>query len=1168
MIRPLPRLIAEQGAASDPRGQVWLSASAGTGKTQVLVARVLRLLLRPHADPAAILCLTFTKAGAAEMANRLSERLAHWVRLSEAELRKELFNLGEQHLDAALIARARSLFARVLDARGGGLRIQTIHAFAQSLLGSFPLEAGLAPGFRPLEGREEAALARQVLAGLVAAADARGDALIGALQALSERLGEDGAEAFLRDAARAPEALAQLPADIGAFMRAAFDLPAGDVEAWLAAQLGDDAFDMNALAQLAALNRDWGTTTGLKRADIIAAWRARDPAGRAATLAELHSVWATAKGELQSFAPGRAPKAQIDSYRPLATRLFERVAAMIAAVGAARLADGFAAALTAGRAYAEAWAQAKAAAGRVDFDDLIRATLRLLDQPGIAEWIGYKLDQTTDHVLVDEAQDTNARQWDIVRALTAEFFAGEGARGGAVRTIFSVGDHKQAIFGFQGTDPRFFAAARDEFARLAEAAGQAFADLSLSRSFRTAPAVLELVDATIDSLPDGALGDGVALAPHVSARPGPGLVTLLPPVRLGGDGEDGSGDDDPGPEDEAGDGEDDGDSSDAGEEGWVSRPERIWAGALARRLRQWLGIGPDARPLMIGGGSHGAVRPLSPGDVMILVRKRGSLAALIVARLYAEGVPVAGVDRLRLNAPLAVRDLLAAARFALQPDDDLNLAALLVSPLIGWSQERLLDIAAPRRGRLWAAVRAGGGGTLDALTAIQNAADFVTPYRFFEGLLSGPLRGRHRLLARLGEEARDPIEELLSAALAFEGQANPSLQRFLDWFDRGDVEIVRDPAHQPAAVRVMTAHASKGLQAPMVILADATTNPDGNRRTRIDWHAPGLDAPLPLFRPRKAEVPPALAADIDEAERRDRAEHWRLLYVAMTRAEQRLVVGGALGPRARGRVPADSWYAAVERAMDALQAPADDEAGGARRDWAGQQPEPFGDAPGAGRAASAIVAAAPDPLPDWLLRPAPEEAQPPRPLAPSALGEDDAADPPPGPALRAAAERGRLLHALFERLPAVAEAERRIVAERWLAGAGGVADAALRALLVDQACGVIADPRFARVFAPDALAEAPIAAVVAGRVVAGTVDRLCVADDRVLVVDFKTSRRAPLTLADAPEAHLRQMAAYAAALAEIFPGRRIEAGLLYTAAPVLLTLDPATLDRFKPVFQP
>jgi len=229
-VKALPLLQDEQRRAADPRAQVWLSASAGTGKTQVLVARVLRLLLRPNADPAAILCLTFTKAGAAEMATRLSERLAFWVRLPEAELKKELFALGEDPNDAALRARARALFARVLDARGGGLRIQTIHAFAQSLLAAFPLEAGLAPGFRALEAREEAALARRVLAGLVVAAEREGrQRLIAALQQLSRRLGEEGTERFLRDCARAPDVMARLPAGIEPFVRQALDLPIGDI---------------------------------------------------------------------------------------------------------------------------------------------------------------------------------------------------------------------------------------------------------------------------------------------------------------------------------------------------------------------------------------------------------------------------------------------------------------------------------------------------------------------------------------------------------------------------------------------------------------------------------------------------------------------------------------------------------------------------------------------------------------------------------------------------------------------------------------------------------------------------------------------------------------------------------------------------------------------------
>ncbi|MFD1611354.1 double-strand break repair helicase AddA [Sphingomonas tabacisoli] len=1122
-VKPLPPLQPEQREASDPRAQVWLSASAGTGKTQVLVARVLRLLLRPGADPSAILCLTFTKAGAAEMANRLSERLAHWVRLAGPELAGELKALGED-FSPDMQERARGLFARVLDARGGGLRIQTIHSFAQALLASFPLEAGLTPGMRPLEGREEAALARRVLADLVTQAEREGrHGLIADLQALSRRLGEDGAEAFLRDCARAPDAMAQLPSGIAPFVRRALEIPVEDIEAHIADQCGDALFDLASLEQVAAANRDWGTKGGIGRAETIGRWRALSPGERANALEELHSVWATAKGDPRSTKPGQAP--QVDGYAELASRLHGRCKDLIELRVRARLADLFAAALEVGREYARAYAEAKRAAGVVDFDDLIRATVRLLGEPGMGEWIRFKLDQATDHILVDEAQDTNVNQWAIVGKLAEEFYAGFGRKELKLRTIFSVGDFKQAIFGFQGTDPNLFNGAREWFReRIERVPDWRLRDLSLDRSFRSTPPVLEAVDATIAELPEGALGAGVRIEPHRSAVPGPGLVTLWKPISA----------------EQAED--------DEGEESWVGDAQRDFATKLAKQIKGWL----DA-PLMLRNG------PIRPQDIMVLVRKRGDLASLIVARLYAEGVPVAGLDRLRLNAPLAVRDLLAAARFALQPEDDLNLASLLVSPLIGWTQEELLANAIPREGRLWRHLRQRGHATVPMLTDILNAADFTTPYRFFEGLLSGPLDGRRKLLGRLGEEARDPVEELLSAALAFERQATPSLQRFLDWFDRGEVDVVRDPSQPLDAVRVMTAHGAKGLQAPVVILADATTDPDANRRNRLDWRVEWLDEPLPMFRPRKDELAGSLADDLAEAERKDREEHWRLLYVAMTRAEERLYVGGALGPRAKGVPPEHSWYGAVGRGLNALGVEPDEDG---RVEWAGSAPQP----PAPVRGADAKPASTPGSLPDWARRPAPVEARPPRPLAPSSIGIDEAADPPPGPALRAAAERGRLLHALFERLPAIPAQRRMESADRWLATAAGVADAHVRATLTETVCAIIADPRFADVFATDALAEAPLAAVVEGQVIAGKVDRLHVSNERVLVVDFKTNRRAPATLADAPESHLKQMAAYAAALAQVFPDRPVEAALLYTAGPTLLALDADTLRRFKPGF--
>ena len=536
------------------------------------------------------------------------------------------------------------------------------------------------------------------------------------------------------------------------------------------------------------------------------------------------------------------------------------------------------------------------------------------------------------------------------------------------------------------------------------------------------------------------------------------------------------------------------------------------------------------------------------------MRRRGELAALLVARLHAEGVPVAGVDRLLLSAPLAVQDLLAAARFAAQPLDDLNLAALLVSPLFGWSQDELFAAAHGRSGPLWPHLRARAPAeALEGLHAILAMADYAPPHLFFETILSGPMDGRRKLLGRLGAEARDPIEELLSSALEFEQKGAASLQAFLDWFARGDVEIVRDPSAPLDAVRVMTVHGAKGLQSPVLILADACANPDlagpGSRIAALDLDG----AKLPVFRPKKDELTEPLRSEVERQERLDREEHWRLLYVALTRAEERLYVGGALGARDRDGPPEASWYRAVENAVSGLGSDWSDSAL-----WTREMR--FGPLERAVRSAEKTVEREAF-LPPWLRQAAPQEERPPRPLAPSSLGEEDYADPPPSAALRAAAERGRLLHQLFERLPEIAAAQRRTLADRWLERSAGVADAVTRAGLIDDACRIVEDARFAALFGPEALAEAPVAAVVpGGTVVAGTVDRLLVGEERILIADFKTGRRAPETLAEIPAAHLRQMAAYRAALRVIFPDRPVEAVLLYTAAPVLHALPNDLLD--------
>lgn len=1127
-LKPLQRTQLE---ASDPQIHAAVSASAGTGKTQVLTSRVLRLLLQ-GARPESILCLTFTKAAAAEMANRVGTQLAAWVRLKESELGADLLKLGESN-DPRTRKRARQLFAKVLDCPGG-LKIQTIHAFAQALLAAFPAEAGIVPGFQPIEGRAEQELVRRTLAELIADAESAGDGqLIADVQCLSLRLGEGGAVDYLKACASRHEALAEFgPREtIEPRIRRMMNLPDGSVEDYLAAHCADDRFDCDLLRAIAQANRQWGKATGLGIVEKVERWLAMEPSARSVALPELAQIVFTGAGELRKVSAGQ--RNADPAYDDHAERLANLVAELLTIQKGARLAADMGAGLRAGQAFAAAYTRAKRSAGVADFDDLIDWTRRLLGKPGMGEWVRYKLDRQVDHILVDEAQDTNAAQWEIIDRLVEEFFTGASEADERWRTLFMVGDFKQSIYRFQGTDPKEFEDARARYrsraqelleaqSALDEARQRAreFRDLSIDASFRSAQPILDLVDKVIDELGHSAIGLPNEPGDHIAHyEDRPGQVELWQPFAI-----------------ETADEE-----SDEGEERWIDVRDRLYAEELASRIEALA----DEAPML---GSTG--RRLTPGDVLVLVRSRGELASLIVARLFAKGVPVAGVDRLHLHDPLAVQDLLAAIRFAVQPRDDLSVANLLVSPLIGWDQDQLRELAYGRERSLWRALRDRAGESElfaeahDALAELLRIADYTPPSRFLETILSGPMQGRRKLYGRLGMASRDPIDELMNSALEFERNDVASLDRFLAWFSRGDVDVQRDAGAPANEVRVMTVHGAKGLQAPVVILADSTADPAKLGRTPLtmDFDVLGKGT-APLLRPKKDERCFPFAELLARDEERDLQEHWRLLYVALTRAADRLIVAGvAPKPKKDGSDarPESCWHRAVHNAMMSL----------------GAQPVEQGEAVnlvyGTEKPMKARKPKSLEPpgieLPGWATAPAPPEARPPRPLAPSALAEDREAAPPPSPAQRAAAERGTIIHALLERLPPIAPDKRQEAALRWLKHSAGITDAADREEIARTVCGVIADDRFSNLFGPGSLGEAPIAATLPdGRVIAGTVDRLLIEPGRVTVVDYKTGR-APERGEDIPEAHRLQMQAYAQALAVIFPGRDVRAALLYTAS--------------------
>jgi ATP-dependent helicase/nuclease subunit A len=1164
---------ANQRRATDPAASVWVAASAGTGKTQVLTERILALLLE-GAAPERILALTFTKAAAAEMSKRIAERLGPWATMADAKLEQDIAALLGRPADAAEKNRARTLFARVLDAPGG-MPIQTIHAFCQSLLRRFPLEAGIAPHFALMDERDAgemlAEAREEVLARAQSAQD--GGALRAALAQVTRHVNEDAFAELMAELARARGRLERMFRRFGAgsdsgagaveALRRALGLRPGDTPASIVAgACADGAFDALGLKFAAGELRASTKKTDGERGEGLARWLESDPAARIDSFRDYANLFLTFSEEMPKVRARLVTKDVAAEAAGIEAILDGEAARLLAAEHrrrAAATADATAGLLALAEALIGAYAERKRARALLDYDDLIHAAERLLAAEGNASWVLYKLDGGIDHILIDEGQDTNPEQWRVVAQLAAEFFAGLGrheALGLSPRTVFAVGDVKQSIFGFQGADPDAFLAMRDQFAAKARAAARAFRTVDLNVSFRSVAAVLDAVDAVF-ARPEAASGVNLDGAPirHEAFRAGQaGLVELWPPVE-------------PRPSDEP--------------PPWkppVERtrgdsPEARLAGLIARRIARMV----REREMLPARG-----RPIRPGDVMVLVRRRTAFVDALVRALKELGIPVAGVDRLVLTEHLAVMDLVALGRFALHPEDDLTLATVLKGPLAGLSEDDLFVLAHEREGSLWRALNAQAEGNpafaraRDALGDLLARADFVPPFEFYADVLSAR-RGREKLLARLGPDADDPLTVFLDLALAFEDAHPPSLEGFLHWLERGEIEVKRELEHGvPDAVRVITVHGAKGLQAPVVFLPDTMQVPA--RGPKFFWTraADGARAgePAPevlLWPPRRAFAEEVAETERARAAARDGNEFRRLLYVAMTRAEDRLYVCGWRGKNA---APEGNWYELIREGLQGIATEIEEpflkEKENAETAGATVLRLAAPQAKGAKRESEAKAAGrAPEPLPDWARTAAAPEPVPPRPLAPSRpQGEEPGPTSPLGADEGLRFRRGTLLHRLLQHLPNLAAERRGAAARRWLERMAGDLDSEIRERLAAEAIGLIADPAFAHLFGPNSRAEVPVAGAVGDTAVAGQVDRLAVAPDSVFVLDYKTHRRPPANESQVPELYLRQMALYRALLAGAFPGRRVRCALLWTEGPRIMELSDAALDRFAPVEYP
>jgi ATP-dependent helicase/nuclease subunit A len=1142
---------ANQARASDPAASAWVSASAGTGKTEVLVRRVLRLLLAGFA-PESILCLTYTKTAAAEMQNRLLRDLADWATAHPEALADKLKALTGRAAEAESLRLARRLFAQALEAKGG-LKIHTIHGFCERLLQRFPLEAQVTPHFSVLDEREQTLLRRAAFDATLTRAAEDGESLLG--KVLATVMAFTAGEYFRQvvDVVIAKRAeLARMAAYHAGredwaeaeclALKHLFGVSEEEEES-LIAKLGgvlSDAEIETALAAFAAAN----PAADLDKKAQAYLLQARASAGES-RVAALAALFLTQDGKARSqfcsqdFADTEpALVARLEAAQTAFAGLNDKLAHV-------RTAEASAGVIAIADAVRTEYERRKLMEVALDYDDLIAKTENLLSRADAASWVLFKIDGGIDHILVDEAQDTNPAQWTIIETLAAEFFAGAG-RSDKLRTLFAVGDEKQSIYSFQGANPARFGEVGRALRQRAKALSLAWHEVPLNLSFRSTRPILAAVDGVFAGAEasKGLVGEDEIAITHEAHRKGQaGLVELWAletqaPVEPADAFE-------PWNEELAG-----------------ARSVDALAKRIAATIKTWLDRG-ETLP------AQG--RNITAGDILILVRRRDPFTTPMIRELKRLGVPVAGADRMRLTDQLAVQDLLALADVLLMPQDDLALAVVLKSPLFGFDDDDLFTLAYRRSGSLWSALDAKAkdcprfAEAADTLSRLLARADFLPPYEFFSELLGADgQRQRKRMLARLGPEAAEAIDEFLDRALAYDRDNAPSLQGFANQLRGGDVEIKRDMEQQRDEVRIMTVHGAKGLQAPIVFLPDtcARARSQGPRLypmaragaisdevTHLVWPPPGHSKLTAMIA--------TLQRSRDAMDRAERDEYHRLLYVAMTRAQDRLYICGWEGVRARER---KCWYDLVTDGFRELLEPSSQEGVAGRIACEQTAPVPIVEAKRA--------EGAKEPLPQWALTQASREHARAK-LAPSRLAFGEAAiapfpdQDPLGP--RALGEksryaRGRLVHALLQHLPEVASGDQERTARAFVAARGADLAEDLKEEIVAETLAVVRDAAFAPLFQPGSLAEVPVVARIGDYDLEGQIDRLAILDGSLLIVDYKTNRPPPETVQEVAPAYVAQLAGYRRALAGMFPGRPLRAGLLWTDGPRLMEIPSASLD--------
>ncbi len=1126
-----------QALASAPAVSAWVAANAGSGKTFVLARRVIRLLLE-GGNPSKILCLTFTKAAAAEMSERVFNALALWTTCDEQQLRDDIFDLSGGPVSDSTLMRARQLFALALETPGG-LKIQTIHAFCERLLHQFPVEANVAGHFEMLDDKGATFLRDE----------ARRDIFLEIEKIPGSRLSKALEETlFQRSDKVFNEALQEILTMQDAFSD------------WIAIQGSLEAAFKNA-KQNFGLTED-ETTQSLSEAffvlpDLPKAYleslifelsnssKSFVKAGESlqnylenhdkeTKKHALFDYFFTKEGKPKSL-KSLASKEIYSLFPGLDEHLLKTqdyIVSLIDKIRALETLQKSKALFVIGEAIAKRFSKLKSERGLMDFDDLINKAANLLKSPEGAAWVHYKLDQGLDHILVDEAQDTSPKQWQVISSLAEEFFVGSSARL-QNRTIFAVGDEKQSIYSFHGAAPKLFSTMQKHFHEKAEKAEKPFHKIPLSLSFRSTTDILGAVDIVFGKKPisDHLTQDYVD---HTAARLNQkGFVEIWPPFKK------------PNTPEHKG-------------EWWQpldSEGSEVLAMAskIADKIKQMIESGERL---------EGTGKIIQAGDILILARKRGIKVDAVNRTLKEAGIDVAGSDRLNLLDNIAVLDLLALADFVLLSEDDLALAGLLKSPLVGLNENDLFTLAHKRKGTLWSALysRAKKGEAPfkeihEKLDQWRREADFTPPYDFYLNVLARD-QGRAAYLSHLGVESDEILEAFLTEVQNFEQRNIPSLQGFTNWFRSGSVNIKRDMEAVTNAVRVMTVHGAKGLEAPIVFLLDGGAPFHASHQPEILSLSEEKTGPF-IWKQPKGKNTKTQDESLKVYGEAITSEYYRLLYVAMTRAKDRLYIV-ATGDN-KGAVAKQSWYDLISQTLlqDQHCLPITNEEGEIEKwHW---QISPNISLP---NVSTSTLTGDDGILPDFFKKSAPQPEKSPAFLTPSKTVDEDGENTFQM-AIQAgipAPLRGILIHKMLEKLPNIAPETREELAFNYLKGENLNTDENELQSIIDEALKIINNPHFAFLFKKDkSVSEVPIAAHLTindkSYQVRGIVDRLVDEDDFIHIIDFKTNQNPPENETGLSLTYQRQLAIYREVLKPIYPEKQLKTSILWTRTETLMPLS-------------